>query len=173
MSRNKEKQNNELNRLYLSKLKRPKVKRPHLSQIHTVDELRRWLPIIEREIHLTLAQTTSVRYTNEKVESMYKQISELENEHKNFRRKIAQVELGANVNVLTKTIPVEKSIHFYTKKSINHQHETLNEFFNKKFDLPLLSMNDYQIESLEKNLTVINNDKPLKNNTLVDYSDSD
>ncbi|CAF0947534.1 unnamed protein product [Rotaria sp. Silwood1] len=148
MSRNKEKQNNELNRLYLSKLKRPKVKRPHL-------------------------QTTSVRYTNEKVESMYKQISELENEHKNFRRKIAQVELGANVNVLTKTIPVEKSIHFYTKKSINHQHETLNEFFNKKIDLPLLSMNDYQIESLEKNLTVINNDKPLKNNTLVDYSDSD
>ncbi|CAF0928943.1 unnamed protein product [Rotaria sordida] len=127
MSRNKEKQNNELNRLYLSKLKRPKAKRPHLSQIHTVDELRRWLPIIGREIHTTLAQTKSVRYTNEKVESMYKQISELENEHKNFRRKIAQLELGSHVNVLIKTIPSEKPIHFYTKKSINNRRFILNK----------------------------------------------
>ena len=51
---------------------------------------------------------------------MYKQISELEKEHKSFRRKIAQLELGSNVHVLTTTIPVEKRIDFYTKKSIHH-----------------------------------------------------
>ncbi len=90
MSRNKEKQKNQLNRLYLSKSNPRKFhrhqnplifssiffflakpKRPHIvssyrilksptipsiqSQVHTVDELRRWLPIIEREIHTTLA----------------------------------------------------------------------------------------------------------------------
>ncbi|CAF4167579.1 unnamed protein product [Adineta steineri] len=143
MARNKEKQKNELNRLYLLKSNPPKPKRPHLSQIHTVDELRRWLPIIEQEIHMTLAQTTSVRYTDEKVESMYKQISELENEHKNFRRKIGQLEFGSNVNILVKTIPVEKQIDFYSKKSTN-QTESLDDFFNKKPDLPLLSMNEYE-----------------------------
>lgn len=49
---------------------------------------------------------------------MYKRISELETEHKNFRRKIAQLELGPNVNVITTTIPIEKSIDFYRSKSV-------------------------------------------------------
>ena len=48
---------------------------------------------------------------------MYKRISELETEHKNFRRKIAQLELGTDVNIITKTIPATKQIDFYTKKS--------------------------------------------------------
>jgi hypothetical protein len=50
---------------------------------------------------------------------MYKRISELETEHKSFRRKIAQLEFGTNVNILTKTVPIEKQIDFYTKKSTN------------------------------------------------------
>ncbi len=52
---------------------------------------------------------------------MYKRISELENEHKNFRRKIGQLEFGTNVNILVKTIPIEKQIDFYTKKSTNRK----------------------------------------------------
>jgi hypothetical protein len=58
---------------------------------------------------------------------MYKRISELETEHKNFRRKIAQLEFGTNVNILTKTVPIEKQIDFYTKKSTNRMKN-----FNKK-----------------------------------------
>lgn len=49
---------------------------------------------------------------------MYERISELEKEHKNFRRKIGQIELGAEVNVLTRTIPVEKTVHFYAPKPV-------------------------------------------------------
>ena len=49
---------------------------------------------------------------------MYGRISELEKEHKNFRRKIGQIELGAEVNVLTRTIPVEKTMHFYAPKPV-------------------------------------------------------
>jgi hypothetical protein len=52
---------------------------------------------------------------------MYKRISELESEHKSFRRKIGHIELGANINILTKTIPVEKQIDFYRKKSTNNR----------------------------------------------------
>jgi hypothetical protein len=52
---------------------------------------------------------------------MYKQISELETEHKNFKRKIAQLELGPDVNVLIRTIPTVKQIDFYTKKSTNRK----------------------------------------------------
>lgn len=52
---------------------------------------------------------------------MYKQISDLENEHKSFRRKIAQLELGPDVNILIKTIPTTKQIDFYTKKSTNRK----------------------------------------------------
>jgi len=42
----------------------------------------------------------------------------------------------------------------------------LDEFFNKKPDLPLLSMNDYEP-------IVIDNNKPFENKSLVDYPDSD
>ena len=49
---------------------------------------------------------------------MYQRISELEKEHRNFRRKIAQIEMGAEVNVLTRTITVDKSIHFYSPKPV-------------------------------------------------------
>jgi hypothetical protein len=52
---------------------------------------------------------------------MYKRISELETEHRNFRRKIGQLELGPHVNILIKTIPIEKQIDFYTKKSTNRK----------------------------------------------------
>ncbi len=52
---------------------------------------------------------------------MYKRISELETEHKNFRRKIGQLELGPDVNILVKTIPIVKQIDFYTKKSTNRK----------------------------------------------------
>ncbi|CAF1677281.1 unnamed protein product, partial [Adineta ricciae] len=163
MSRNKEKQKNELNRLYLSKSNPQTPKRPHL--IHTVDELRRWLSVIEREIQATLAQTTSVRYTDEKVESMYKRISELETEHKNFRRKIAQLELGTDVNIITKTIPATKQIDFYTKKSTGKM-ETLDEFFSKKPELPLLSMDDYEpVRTTPIDATVLNNSELMSLNT--------
>ena len=63
---------------------------------------------------------------------MYKKISELESEHKNFRRKIAQLELGSHVNVLTHTIPSIKQIDFYTKKStirMNNFQEKINFCF--------------------------------------------
>jgi hypothetical protein len=118
---------------------------------------------------------------------MYKRISELESEHKNFRRKIGQLEFGTNANILVKTIPIEKQIDFYTKKSTNRrkiinkkqkkisfryfyflEQETLDEFFNNKPDLPLLSMNDYERVSSQINFSVIDNNK-----SLVDYSDSD
>ncbi|CAF3446758.1 unnamed protein product [Rotaria socialis] len=174
MSRNEEKQKNELNRLYLSKIHPPKAKRPHLTQIHTVEELRRWLPFIEREIHSTLAQTTSVRYTDEKVESMYKRITQLESEHKKFRRKIAQLELGPNVNVLTTTVPVEKSIHFYKKKSMENQNESLDDIFKTNHDLPLLSMDDYRIVPSEINFTMsLNTRKKRKKELREEYIEQD
>jgi hypothetical protein len=61
---------------------------------------------------------------------MYKRISELETEHKNFRKKIGRLELGTNVNILTKTIPIEKQINFYTKKSTNRKNKN---HLKKKF----------------------------------------
>jgi len=67
---------------------------------------------------------------------MYKRISELENEHKNFRRKIAQLELGPHVNILTKTIPIEKQIDFYTKKSTSRMY-----IFNNKTKIFFLFLN--------------------------------
>lgn len=48
---------------------------------------------------------------------MYERISQLEFDHKQFRQKIAQLEFGPNVHVLTKTIPVRKSIDVYQRKS--------------------------------------------------------
>ena len=57
---------------------------------------------------------------------MYQRISELENEHKSFRRKIAQLEFGPDVNILTKTIPTTKEIDFYKKKPTNRTRNDLN-----------------------------------------------
>lgn len=93
---------------------------------------------------------------------MYKTISELENEHKRFRRKIVELELGANVNVLTRTIPVQKSIDVYQTKISNQpglfndliervSHSivgfldlTLDEFFATKPEIPLLKQEEYR-----------------------------
>ena len=51
--------------------------------------------------------------------------------------------------------------------------ESLDDFFHKKLDLPLLSMNDYEIVTSQMNFTVINNNQSYSNKSLVDYSDSD
>ena len=51
--------------------------------------------------------------------------------------------------------------------------ESLDDFFHKKLDLPLLSMNDYETVKSQMNFAVINNDQPFSNKSLVDYSDSD
>lgn len=64
---------------------------------------------------------------------MYKRIAELETEHKSFRRKIAQLELGPNVNVITTTVPIEKSIDFYKKKSVTNRELALIEKHNDKY----------------------------------------
>jgi hypothetical protein len=61
---------------------------------------------------------------------MYKRISELETELKNFRRKIGQLELGPHVNILKKTIPIIKQIDFYTKKSTNRKRNLPANFFS-------------------------------------------
>ena len=109
---------------------------------------------------------------------MYKRISELEADHRNFRRKIAHIELGPHVNVLTRTIPVDKSLHFYTKKPIKQrENETLDDVFREQPQLPLLAMDEYQPVSSPSLSTAMQNDQPLDfridTRSLVEYSDSD
>lgn len=115
--------------------------------------------------------TKSVRYTDVKVESMYKKLSQLEIEHKRFRRKIGQIELGPNVCVITRTIPVEKSIDFYEKKNERSVcEETLDEFFASKPSISLLN----DVEDRPNETFGSKNDEPLQFRfSLVEYSDSD
>jgi len=134
--------------------------------------------------------TKSVRYTDVKVESMYKKLSELEIEHKRFRRKIGQIELGPNVCVITRTIPVEKSIDAYEKKNESNRkgsfvfrltrrktdvfvfvlEETLDEFFASKPSISLLN----DVEDRPNETFGSKNDEPLEFRfSLVEYSDSD
>lgn len=139
--------------------------------------------------------TKSVRYTDDKVESMYKRISELENEHKRFRRKIAELELGPHVRVITRTIPVEKSIETYEKKTTpDHSgtlmffsfalrlfssssrllEQTLDDFFASKPTIPLLKKSECQPNVLILSSFGSTNDQPLEfRPSLVQYSDSD
>ncbi len=69
---------------------------------------------------------------------------------------------------IQKNQQIVKKIFNKKKKKIFYflEHETLDEFFNKKPDLPLLSINDYEP-------IVIDNNKSFENKSLVDYPDSD
>ncbi|GAB6030511.1 hypothetical protein CHUAL_007373 [Chamberlinius hualienensis] len=96
MARNKEKQYGKLNRLYLQQeqevLQLRNPKRPRLSTLTTADEIKQWLPSIKRDIDFNLKQTEVICYSEDKVSELRNEVDRLENEYKQFIRKMKQLD---------------------------------------------------------------------------------
>lgn len=96
MARNQEKQYGKLNRLILQKEKEEYAEkhppRPKLANLHTVDEIKKWLPSIKRDIEFNLKQSQVTCYSDAKVAELQGQVVKLEREYKSFVRKIRQVD---------------------------------------------------------------------------------
>ncbi|XP_022240554.1 uncharacterized protein LOC106458578 isoform X2 [Limulus polyphemus] len=98
MARNEEKHFARLNRLLLEReneeKKRKHPKRPRLENLHTVDEIKMWLPHIKRDIDISLKQSQVICYPDSTVHQYQEQVVKLEREYKAFVRKIKQLKPG-------------------------------------------------------------------------------
>ncbi|XP_076353477.1 uncharacterized protein LOC143248711 isoform X1 [Tachypleus tridentatus] len=98
MARNEEKHFARLNRLLLEReneeRKRRNPKRPRLEHLHTVDEIKMWLPYIKRDIDICLKQSQVICYPESRVHQYQDKVVKLEREYKAFVRKIKQLDPG-------------------------------------------------------------------------------
>ncbi|XP_042904870.1 uncharacterized protein [Parasteatoda tepidariorum] len=95
MARNEEKHYGRLNRLYLSaekkKYEEAHPARPKLDSLHTVEEIKKWLPSIKRDIDFYLKKSQVTCYSDQHIAECGEKIVKLEREFKAFVRKIKQL----------------------------------------------------------------------------------
>ena len=98
MARNYEKNFSRLNRYHLAKNEDKKKRdnsRPYLRSLSTVEEVKKWIPSIKKEIDYCLRQiecATRRNYSEQQVEEFEKRIKTLEREHGSFVRKVFQLD---------------------------------------------------------------------------------
>ncbi|CAL1540333.1 unnamed protein product [Lymnaea stagnalis] len=96
MARNEEKQLARLNRFYLHQQKEEELKkrppRPRLDSLNTVNEVKKWLPSIMRDIEFYVTQMEVSCYPKRQIEEFERRIDNLRGEYKAFVRKIRQLE---------------------------------------------------------------------------------
>jgi len=97
MARNCEKHFVGLNRVFLEEQwKRDEErKRPPLYQLKTADEVRKWMPSIQKDIEYYLRQLGGARkhdYTETKLKEFEEKVEQLEREHKRFVNKVFELD---------------------------------------------------------------------------------
>ncbi|CAG5129245.1 unnamed protein product [Candidula unifasciata] len=96
MARNEEKQLARLNRLYLQQQKEEELKkrppRPKLATLNTVEDIKKWLPTVVRDIDFYVKQMEVTCYPQHQIEEFELRIDRLRGEYKAFIRKLHQLE---------------------------------------------------------------------------------
>uniref|UniRef100_A0A0B6Z9G4 Uncharacterized protein n=1 Tax=Arion vulgaris TaxID=1028688 RepID=A0A0B6Z9G4_9EUPU len=96
MARNEEKQLARLNRLYLQQQKEEELKkrppRPRLETLNSVNDVKKWLPSIMRDIDFYVKQMEVTCYPKRQIEEFECRIDRLRGEYKAFIRKLRQLD---------------------------------------------------------------------------------
>ncbi|KAH9490878.1 hypothetical protein Btru_034172 [Bulinus truncatus] len=96
MARNEEKQLARLNRFYLQQQKEEQLKkrppRPRLEALKTVNEIKKWLPSIMKDIEFYVSQMEVSCYPARQIEEFEQRLNHLRGEYKAFVHKIRQLE---------------------------------------------------------------------------------
>uniref|UniRef100_A0A2C9LCE7 Uncharacterized protein n=1 Tax=Biomphalaria glabrata TaxID=6526 RepID=A0A2C9LCE7_BIOGL len=96
MARNEEKQLARLNRVYLLQQKEEQLKkrppRPKLETLTTVNEIKKWLPSVLKDIEFYVTQMEVSCYPSRQIDEFERRISQLRGEYKAFIHKIRQLE---------------------------------------------------------------------------------
>ncbi|BFY99800.1 hypothetical protein BsWGS_02840 [Bradybaena similaris] len=96
MARNEEKQLARLNRLYLQQQKEEELKkrppRPKLATLNTVEDIKKWLPTVVRDIDFYVKQMEVTCYPQRQIEEFEHRVDHLRGEYKAFIHKLHQLE---------------------------------------------------------------------------------
>ncbi|XP_065917451.1 uncharacterized protein [Dysidea avara] len=117
MARNHEKQYGALNRYVLAK-EREKLpsRRPPLHVLTKVEDVKKWIPDIKREMEYTIQQMTCKDYSEQKIEAIKERLERLKREYRGFVQKVY------TLDPTTDAIPWNSRAYSRKRRPLTDQH---------------------------------------------------